>query len=158
MSSTFLRPATPRDIAAVVDVFQRSRAAAMPWLPVLHSHDEDLAFFGAQVEAQQASVMVVDGAVEAFAITDAGWLRQLFVAPDRHGLGLGTCLVHEAQRQYPDGLQLWAFEHNIAARAFYAARGFVEVEATDGAGNEERLPDVRMEWRPSAADLAADGV
>jgi len=37
------------------------------------------------------------------------------------------------------------------ARRFYGREGFVEVEHTDGAGNEEGEPDVRLEWRPPAA-------
>ena len=31
-------------------------------------------------------------------------------------------------------------------RAFYAREGFVEVDWTDGAGNEEHEPDVRCRW------------
>ena len=40
------------------------------------------------------------------------------------------------------------FESNVGARRLYARRGLVEVERTDGAGNEEKAPDVRMAWRP----------
>jgi hypothetical protein len=43
-------------------------------------------------------------------------------------------------------LQLWTFQRNADARRFYAARGFVDVEVTDGAGNEEMEADVRMVW------------
>ena len=35
---------------------------------------------------------------------------------------------------------------NAPARGFYARRGLVELERTDGSGNEERAPDVRMAW------------
>jgi hypothetical protein len=45
-------------------------------------------------------------------------------------------------------MRLWVFESNVPARRFYELHGFVAVERTDGAGNEERAPDVRMEWRP----------
>ncbi|MDP9464580.1 MAG: GNAT family N-acetyltransferase, partial [Actinomycetota bacterium] len=43
----------------------------------------------------------------------------------------------------PEGLQLWTFESNDRARRFYERHGFTAVEFTDGAGNEERWPDVR---------------
>ena len=46
-----------------------------------------------------------------------------------------------------DVLQLWTFQGNVKARAFYERRGFTAAEFTDGEGNEERLPDVRYEWR-----------
>jgi GNAT superfamily N-acetyltransferase len=142
----------------VVDVFRRSREAAMPWLPVLHPREEDLAYFGGQIAAQQSWVIEVDGHVRAFAIADTGWLNHIYVEPELRGTGLGTSLVREAQATFPAGLQLWVFERNVAARAFYATLGFREVEFTDGSGNEERTPDVRMQWDGSVADLAADGV
>jgi GNAT superfamily N-acetyltransferase len=47
-------------------------------------------------------------------------------------------------------LVLWTFQANSAAIAFYLREGFVEIERTDGAGNEEGLPDVRMIWRCKA--------
>ena len=40
-----------------------------------------------------------------------------------------------------------SFQKNIAARRFYERNGFVVIEETDGAGNEEREPDVLYEWR-----------
>ncbi len=40
----------------------------------------------------------------------------------------------------------------MPARAFYARHGLVELERTDGAGNEERAPDIRMAW-PGADPL-----
>jgi hypothetical protein len=40
------------------------------------------------------------------------------------------------------------FQRNMPARAFYEARGLRVVEATDGAANEEREPDVRYRWEP----------
>ena len=43
-------------------------------------------------------------------------------------------------------LTLWTFQANDGARRFYAREGFREVEFTDGAGNAEKLPDVRLEW------------
>ena len=45
------------------------------------------------------------------------------------------------------------FESNVAARAFYARHGLVELERTDGSANEERRPDVRMAW-PGTDPLA----
>ena len=41
----------------------------------------------------------------------------------------------------------------LPARAFYARHGLVELERTDGSGNEERAPDLRMAW-PGTDPLA----
>lgn len=51
----------------------------------------------------------------------------------------------KAKEESPDGLQLYTFQENLRARAFYEARGFTNVEFNE-AGGEEQLPDVRMQW------------
>ena len=48
-------------------------------------------------------------------------------------------------------LRLWVFQKNTAALAFYRARGFREVERTDGSRNEEREPDVLLAWSRARA-------
>ena len=39
-----------------------------------------------------------------------------------------------------------AIDHVYEADGFYVREGFTEVELTDGAGNDEGLPDVRLVW------------
>ena len=75
------------------------------------------------------------------------WIDHLYVHPDRQGQGIGPALLAKALE---DGRpkQLWAFRQNTRARRFYEARGFRPVEFTDGAGNEEKTPDVRYLWSP----------
>ena len=53
----------------------------------------------------------------------------------------------------PDGFCLWVFESNAPARDFYRSRGCIELERTDGAGNEEKAPDIRVAW-PGHTPLA----
>jgi hypothetical protein len=43
-------------------------------------------------------------------------------------------------------VRLWTFQKNAAAIRFYLAHGFREVERTDGSRNEEREPDILLEW------------
>ncbi len=43
-------------------------------------------------------------------------------------------------------LGLWTFAADAGARAFYQCEGFAPVETTDGARNDEGLPDVRQAW------------
>ncbi len=74
------------------------------------------------------------------------WLDDLYVAPAFAGQGIGSALLDLAKAQRPQGFCLWVFESNTPARNFYARRGFVELERTDGSGNEERSPDVQMAW------------
>ncbi len=59
---------------------------------------------------------------------------------------LGAALLDVAKSELPDGFCLWVFESNAGARSFYRRHGLVELEHTDGSGNAEQSPDVRMAW------------
>jgi GNAT superfamily N-acetyltransferase len=137
------------DASDVAAVFRRSREAAMPWLPVLHTPDEDLEFFRSQLSGHCSWVSLAGGQVAGFAVAGEGWLHHLYVEPDLRGRGLGSALLDEAKDAFPTGLRLWVFERNALARVFYGARGFLEVERTEGSGNEEKEPDVLMRWEPA---------
>jgi ribosomal protein S18 acetylase RimI-like enzyme len=76
------------------------------------------------------------------------WIAQLQVDPDRFRQGIGSALVRHAQTLQSE-LQLWCFQQNGAARAFYARHGFTAVEFTNGEGNAEKTPDARYIWRRS---------
>jgi GNAT superfamily N-acetyltransferase len=142
-----IRAAGPVDVPRITEVFQQARAAAMPWLPVLHTPDEDLAFFARTVGSGHAVVAVLDGTVVGFAAVDPDehLLDHLYVDPAAHRRGVGRRLVDHARAAHDGPLQLWAFTENRSARRFYAAVGAVELYETDGSGNEERTPDVRLE-------------
>ena len=150
-----LRLARPADAGAVADVLQASRATAMPWLAVVHD-DADVRGWVAGVLLATCEVLVVDegGQVLAVSARAGDVLEQLYVAPQAQGRGLGRALLQQAQAGR-DRLELWTFARNARARRFYATAGFVEVEHTDGSGNEEREPDVRLVWeRPAAGRVA----
>ena len=84
------------------------------------------------------------------------WIDQLYVLPMAQGRGVGTGLLQVAQKAF-DRLQLWTFQRNGPARRFYEARGFVLVQETDGAGNEEKEPDALYLWsRPPRIPSQAD--
>lgn len=59
-----------------------------------------------------------------------------------------------AQRRFPR-LYLWTFQRNAPARRFYEKRGFVLIEETDGARNEEKEPDALYLWSRDKADDTA---
>ncbi|HZL01411.1 MAG TPA: hypothetical protein VFC47_16105 [Caulobacteraceae bacterium] len=44
-------------------------------------------------------------------------------------------------------VRLWTFQHNDRSRRLYRLQAFAEVRLTDGADNEEKEPDVLLEWR-----------
>jgi ribosomal protein S18 acetylase RimI-like enzyme len=145
-----VRRAQPPDAAAVADVLIRSRAAAdIP--PSVHD-DADVRRWVAQrlLPDDDVWVAVTDGGTVVGVLALApGWVEQLYVAPGWTGRGVGSALLRLAQQLQPGGLQLWVFESNVRAQHFYQGHGFLVVERTEGAGNEEGAPDVRYRWDPA---------
>jgi ribosomal protein S18 acetylase RimI-like enzyme len=91
-------------------------------------------------------VAETDGEMVGYARFTETWLDDLYVSPEHARGGIGTALLDLVKSLRPQGFQLWVFETNEPARAFYAAHGLLERERTDGSDNEEREPDIRMEW------------
>lgn len=143
-----LRRATADDVEAIADTFAASRAEAMPWLPVLHTHDDDRAHFARRVAEQEVWVAEEDARIVGFASLHDGWLNDLYVAPEHQRRGIGDALFGRARESMPHGFRWWVFQWNERARRFYEARGGVVLELND-AGGEEQLPDALYEWRPS---------
>ncbi|MCE3290043.1 MAG: family N-acetyltransferase [Caulobacter sp.] len=138
-----LRRAVLADAPAIAAVYRLSA-----WHPHIHTPEEDVAFFSGRMLPEQTVWVVEDGqgVVVAFAAAQGDFLNHLFVHPDAQGMGHGSRLL-EHVRGGLDFLQLWTFQGNVRARAFYEAHDFAAAEFTDGEGNEEKLPDVRYEWR-----------
>jgi ribosomal protein S18 acetylase RimI-like enzyme len=90
---------------------------------------------------------VSDGAeMVGFCAVHAGWIEHLYVTPAWQRGGIGSALLVRAMSENPSGLSLWVFERNERAAALYTRAGFVVVERSDGRGNEEHVPDLRMQW------------
>lgn len=146
-----LRAATAEDAAHVADIHLGARRTAMPWLAQPHTDEETHAWVR-HVLVPSGTVTVAErhGRVAGFVAAGDGWLEHLYVDPAAQGCGAGSLLFAHAQVGQPHGFDLWVFQRNGAALAFYASRGCVEVKRTDGTGNEEREPDVRLRWVPGA--------
>ena len=126
------------------------RSACLPFLPDLHTPDEDLQFFRGTVFAQCEVWIAAGDAIDGFIAFREGWVDHLYVRPERQREGIGTVLLAQAMQTHPL-LRLWTFQRNETAIRFYSARGFREIERTDGSRNEEREPDILFEWTREAA-------
>jgi len=140
-----IKRATEDDTTQIVDIFQQARESALPYLPILHTNEEDLAYFGAAVEKTTVYVMKDEDRLVAFCAFRTDWVDHLYVLPVYARRGIGCALVEKAKAAHPR-LQLWVFQRNEAAAAFYKAIGFTLVKLTDGADNEEREPDALYQW------------
>ncbi|MDX3097277.1 GNAT family N-acetyltransferase [Streptomyces sp. ME01-24h] len=147
-----IRPARAADADAITAVFLASRAAAMPWLPRLHS-DEETRWWVANVVLEQCRVWVAEqtatGAVTGFAALEGDWLEHLYLRPGVRGRGIGSRLLGEVVRHHPDGpLSLHVFRRNTAARGFYERHGFRAVPGSESTANEEGEQDLTYRLPP----------
>ena len=144
-----LRRAAPEDVWAVADVLIRSRRASVGSIPAaIHSDTDIEQWVKVEVIAHRevwVAVNTEDHPLAVMVLHD-GWIDQLYVDPAWTGLGLGSRLVELAKSRSPQGLQLWTFASNVGAQRFYERHGFVIAETTDGSGNEENQPDLRLVW------------
>lgn len=143
-----IRPLTRAETVLAAAIHREARRSAMPWLPELHSPAEDRAHFREHVFESCTLLGAFAPECQGFLALAPGWVEHLYVAPARQGQGLGHALLTEAQAQQ-DALQLWCFARNRRALDFYRAHGFTEGERTDGRGNAENEPDIRLVWRRS---------
>jgi GNAT superfamily N-acetyltransferase len=142
-----IRPAVSKDIVEIAKLYVRSRAAAMPWLPNMHTAEDDLNFFANKVFPTQAlHVAIMDDTLAGFIAFENDWVNQLYLDQPFWRQSIGSELLGLALKDVPYR-QLWVFEQNHAAQKFYTRHGFQVVERTDGSNNEEGCPDLRMEWR-----------
>jgi GNAT superfamily N-acetyltransferase len=144
-SNIAIRRGGETDANRLADIFIAARAR-MTYLPNLHTDEETRAFIGGLPARMAVWVAEIDGRVIGFAAVREDWLDHLYVEPGSQNRGAGSILLAEAKRHRPEGFQFWAFQKNTGARRFYARHDCREVEWTDGAGNEEREPDVRFVW------------
>src|SRR3984893_6599757 len=145
-----LRRATASDADAIADVYSAS-FRLLTFLPMLHTID-GYRWFIANVILNECEVTVAEdeSGIAAFLARQGEEVRLLYTCPDRIGMGAGTQLIDAAKASRADALELWCFQANERARRFYEARGFRPIRFTDGADNEERMPDIRYRWKSLA--------
>ena len=144
-----IRSARAADAPAIARLMRSSKAEAMPWLAVTHTLEEDDGWVaGILLPADDVRVAVSPADPEVLVgvlALSPGWVNHLYIATSEQGRGVGSRMLRLAQETTTEDLQLWAFQRNTRARTFYEARGFVEMDRTDG-DNEEREPDVLYRW------------
>ena len=144
-----LRPATRADAHTLTDIHNAARKTAMPWLAVVHTAEETL-FWMSQVVLPRLNVCIAerDGRIVGFVALQEDFVELLYVDPADWRAGVGSILLGQAKQRCPGGFRLWTFQRNTIARSFYRKHGLIDIRETDGSPNEEREPDVLMEWRP----------
>ncbi len=140
-ANVVLRPAVTPDADNIARVM-RASLGSFPWMPMLHTPDEDLAFISGRVLPNQTvTVAEAEGRIVGFIAVEGEWIEQLYLDPDWTGRGIGSRLLALATANMPVS-RLHCFQANDGARRFYERHGFRAEAFGDGFGNEERLPDI----------------
>lgn len=142
--NAFLRPAQPTDAGAVGAILS-GFIDGTDWMPRIHTRAEDLSFAGHMIEQGWVTVAERGDHVCAFCARNGADVHALYVGAGAQGQGVGADLLAQMQQE-TDHLTLWTFQANTGAQRFYLRHGFVEMERTDGARNDEGLPDIRYDW------------
>ena len=138
-----LRPGRAADAAPMARIL-RDWKDASPWMPDLHTPEEDHDFCAFLLDGQDVTVLCLPD-VQGFLSRDGQEVTALYLAPGVRGQGHGRALLDLAKAQAAR-LTLWTFQANTGAISFYQRAGFAELRRTPGEGNEEQLPDVQMIW------------
>ncbi len=147
-----IRGAVEADGAAVADVWLRSFRAALPSVRLAHTDDEVSRWLRETVLPRGTTwVATADESPVGLMVLEGTELEQLYLAPEWQGRGVGGRFIALAKQLSPPGLELWTFQVNLAAQAFYEGHGFAETGRTDGHANQEREPDIRYVWPGSVA-------
>ena len=146
MNDLSLRMAESGDAPEIARLLRRTLATALPYLPVLHTPEEDVAFISGHVLPTCAVWIAETEQIAGFIAFRFGWIDNLYVDVPYHSRGIGSALLATAFDAH-DRLQLWVFQRNAAALRFYQRKGFQLVETTDGSRNEEKEPDARLLWQ-----------
>jgi putative acetyltransferase len=144
--SPILRRARVDDVAHIARFYRRVAEAEWDFLPP-HTPAEDLGHF--QRLFDRGPIWIAeDGVLLGFCAAPPDWIDQLIVDHPWHGRGIGRALL-AAALEGREHVRLWTFQRNARTRRFYRLQGFTEVLETDGSANEEKEPDVLLEWRRS---------
>ncbi|SFR33061.1 GNAT family N-acetyltransferase [Litoreibacter janthinus] len=142
-----IRQAGPDESDAVAAIARTSREHFLPYLPKLHSFEGDKKFYRNRVFPECEVWVATDNQkLVGFCAFKEGWVEHLYLLPTHVGKTLGETLLTKA-KEHHTFLQLWVFQRNLRAIGFYERHGFRKVKETDGAANEEKLPDALLEWR-----------
>lgn len=144
-----IRRAAPEDADQIAETFSTS-LAMLTFLPPLHTEEEHQRFITETVPLDhEIWVAEEDGRVVGLAAVGERTLGHLYVHPDYQSRGIGSALLERVKTLHPEGFTLWTFPHNKGACRFYERHGLHVSASGDGSGNDEGLPDLQYEWRPT---------
>lgn len=144
-----LRAAQPTDAGATGDILW-TYLCRTDWMPKLYSAAETIGFCGTMIDRGWVTVATLNNQIEGFIARQDTEIHALYLNRKVVGRGIGKMLLSDAKSR-SEQLELWTFQAATGAQRFYLREGFGELERTDGARNDENLPDIHYIWTRKAA-------
>ncbi|MDD1780100.1 GNAT family N-acetyltransferase [Enterovibrio sp. ZSDZ35] len=144
----------PRYTEQTIAVWRRSKETALG-IPEMHSLESHRYYLNRILAPSHRIFVAVEktsDTVLGMMAMDSKHISQLYIHPDHQCRGIGSALVELAQEN-AERLQLYTFEINLPARAFWEKHGFIEQEIGQH-DNEEGLSDILCEWKREPASIA----
>ena len=126
MTGFTLRRADLADMEAIARLHRHVRKTCLPYLPDLHTPEEDLAFFqGARLSASCTIWLAeAEGPADRLrGFSKQDWLDHLYVDPAWHGRGVGQALLSAVAKEAQSELNLWTFQAERAGAPLLRAAG-----------------------------------
>jgi putative acetyltransferase len=130
------------DAPEVAAISRSARFEAIPNYPDLHTTDDDLAHYINEIATSTGLVAENElGEIVGFIMWRNDFINHLYLKRDWQRQGIGSALLMGAlQNMDSEIVNLWTFQGNVKAVAFYRKHGFVVTKETPDQ-NEEGLPD-----------------
>lgn len=95
---------------------------------------------------------MIQAQIVGFIVVCDSVIAQIFVDVDRQRAGIGTALLKQAQRMYPEGLSLTTLQRNESARQFYQKHEFAP--GATGINPINGQPTIEYHWKLSIVEHA----
>jgi ribosomal protein S18 acetylase RimI-like enzyme len=147
----FLRSAEKSDAADIASIYLTSRKLLSAYAPLIHSDEAIFDWIVSVLIPAGATVALRENKIIGLCVTSNhdgfAWIDQLYIDPQHLGQGTGTALLMHATQTLQAPIRLYTFQANVSASRFYERYGFVAIEFSDGAHNEECAADILYEYK-----------
>ena len=102
------------------------RSFCAPYFIARHTPERQREYIGKKMRSGSRFYMLVDGGPVGIVSVTGDLIEDLYVLPEKQGMGYGTELLRFAVEKCRGIPTLWILENNVKAAGFYRRKGFRE--------------------------------